>query len=74
MTSILVEDCFVLGRLSYHEEDFYHTVMWMGQSLTLNIQNQNRTVNSAEIIDYLAFAEYKVCCTSDSVVLKATFV
>ncbi|XP_059177300.1 prolyl 4-hydroxylase subunit alpha-2-like isoform X2 [Physella acuta] len=27
------EECFELGRLSYNEGDFYHTMLWMSQAL-----------------------------------------
>lgn len=32
-SNLLAEECFELGRLSYNEGDFYHTMLWMSQAL-----------------------------------------
>lgn len=54
-------DCFELGRLAYNEEDFYHTVMWMEEALIrLRKGGDNQAVNLGSVLDYLAFAYYKV--------------
>ncbi|XP_052769082.1 prolyl 4-hydroxylase subunit alpha-1-like isoform X2 [Mya arenaria] len=54
-------DCFELGRLSYNEEDFYHTIMWMEEALEKVRHGDPEWYedNMASIIDYLAFAQYK---------------
>lgn len=54
-------DCFELGRLAYNGEDYYHTVMWMEEVLAkVRYGGDNTVVNIASILDYLAFAVYKV--------------
>lgn len=53
-----VEDCFELGRLAYGNQDYYHTIMWMEQSLHIIATIGNRTQQEATIIDYLAYAVY----------------
>ncbi|CAL1543171.1 unnamed protein product [Lymnaea stagnalis] len=41
-----VEECFELGRLSYNEGDFYHTMLWMEQALDEHSKSvKNRNIN-----------------------------
>ena len=52
-------DCFELGRHSYAAGDFYHTLLWMQEALDREQDEQPKTVESAEILEYLAFATFK---------------
>lgn len=52
-------DCFELGRHSYGNGDYYHTVLWMQESLH-RVQDENPvTADVAEILEYLAFSTFK---------------
>jgi prolyl 4-hydroxylase len=59
---ILAWDCYELGRLAYNTEDYYHTIMWMEEALAKIRQFHDEGVdeNIVAILDYLAFAQYKV--------------
>ena len=62
-------DCFELGRQSYFNNDYYHTVEWMTEALnrfvieegTSNSYNHSQPegLNKAEILEYLAFSTFK---------------
>lgn len=53
------DDCFELGRQSYFNEDFYHTVLWMREALRKHDTEQNNTNTFKwEILEYLAFSVY----------------
>ncbi|XP_053384823.1 prolyl 4-hydroxylase subunit alpha-1-like isoform X2 [Mercenaria mercenaria] len=56
------QDCFELGRLSYNNEDYYHTIMWMDEALAKvqEVEDDDEyDVNAVAVMDYLAFAHYK---------------
>lgn len=58
-TQLSANDCFELGRQSYNHQDFYHTVLWMGEALTRQEREANRTETARwEILEYLAFSTY----------------
>ncbi|XP_022243855.1 prolyl 4-hydroxylase subunit alpha-1-like [Limulus polyphemus] len=52
-------DCFELGRQSYNNEDFYHTVLWMQEALERAEEEIDKTADAAEVLEYLAYATYK---------------
>ena len=51
-------DCFELGRQSYNNKDFYHTVQWMTEALQRYHEETNKTITKADILEYLAFSTY----------------
>lgn len=51
-------DCFELGRQSYNGGDHYHTVLWMNEALDRQELESNKTVERADILEYLAFSTY----------------
>lgn len=52
-------DCFELGRQSYNNGDYYHTVLWMQEAMDRLQEEQNRTTTSkSDILEYLAFSTY----------------
>lgn len=57
-------DCFEIGRLAYLSKDYYHTILWMEQSLHVlqheHATSQSRMASPTEILDYLAYAMYMV--------------
>lgn len=52
-------DCFELGRHSFTKEDFYHAVLWMQQALEQYSRELVKQSNVADILEYLAFANYQ---------------
>jgi len=52
-------ECFELGRIAYHENDFYHTVIWMTEALELLKLEKDASLKK-DILDYLAISTYKV--------------
>jgi hypothetical protein len=52
-------DCFELGRQSYNNGDYYHTVLWMQEAMDRLQEEQNRTtISKPDILEYLAFSTY----------------
>ncbi|XP_066942422.1 prolyl 4-hydroxylase subunit alpha-1 isoform X1 [Macrobrachium rosenbergii] len=51
-------DCFELGRQSYNSGDHYHTTLWMNEALNRFETEGNKTVDRADILEYLAFSTY----------------
>ncbi|XP_042233562.1 prolyl 4-hydroxylase subunit alpha-1-like [Homarus americanus] len=51
-------DCFELGRQSYNTGDHYHTMLWMNEALKRQEMESNKTVDHADILEYLAFSTY----------------
>lgn len=60
MCYISADDCFELGRQSYYNEDFYHTVLWMQESLRkYDLEKNDKNLFKWEILEYLAFSLFK---------------
>lgn len=56
---VSASDCFELGRQSYHNRDYYHTVLWMQEAMDRLQEEQNVTTTSKpDILEYLAFSTY----------------
>ena len=51
------EDCFEIGRQSYINSDFRHTILWMNEAL--NRLNNDSNLNRADVLEYLAFSTFK---------------
>lgn len=59
MFLLAASDCFELGRQSYHNRDYYHTVLWMQEAMDRLQEEQNATTTSKpDILEYLAFSTY----------------
>ncbi|XP_067670892.1 prolyl 4-hydroxylase subunit alpha-1-like isoform X1 [Haliotis asinina] len=61
-TQLTAIDCFELGKLTYNSEDFYHTSLWMEHALEKLATQENKQNESdlrAEMLDYMAFSEYR---------------
>ncbi|RZC35039.1 P4Ha N and/or 2OG-FeII Oxy domain containing protein [Asbolus verrucosus] len=52
-------DCFELGRQSYNNGDYYHTLLWMREADSRLNREVNETVERSDILEYLAFSTYK---------------
>lgn len=56
------DDCFELGRQSYVNRDYYHTVLWMNEAMARMLEephNQTQSFTRADVLEYLAFCTYK---------------
>ncbi|KAJ1369161.1 phytochrome 2 [Parelaphostrongylus tenuis] len=52
-------DSFEVGRAAYNQRDYYHTLTWMQTALN-KLENENpRTIDEAEVLEYLAYALYQ---------------
>lgn len=60
-SEMTVEECFELGRQSYMNRDFHHSIMWMREAMDRLAKPQNKTVTTKreDILEYLAFSMYK---------------
>lgn len=61
-TGMSSDDCFELGRQSYVNHDYYHTVLWMNEAMSKMMEEpNNRTLpfSKADVLEYLAFSTYK---------------
>lgn len=57
-TALTAGDCFELGRQSYNNGDFYHTVLWMQEAMQRLEGEKNKTTTREDILEYLAFSTY----------------
>ncbi|XP_071438685.1 prolyl 4-hydroxylase subunit alpha-1 [Hetaerina americana] len=58
-TALSAGGCFELGRQSYNNGDFYHTVLWMTEALQRYEEERNKTTVKSDILEYLAFSMYQ---------------
>ncbi|VDM61368.1 unnamed protein product [Angiostrongylus costaricensis] len=48
-----------VGRAAYNERDYYHTLTWM-QAAMNKLENENpKSIDEAEVLEYLAYALYQ---------------
>lgn len=52
-------DCFEVGRASYNNKDYYHTLMWMQEALNRAEHEDPPSAAVSEILEYLAFSLYQ---------------
>lgn len=57
-TQLSAGDCFELGRQSYQNKDYYHTVLWMTEAMDRYHEEVNKTTAKGDILEYLAFSTY----------------
>ncbi|XP_051870007.1 prolyl 4-hydroxylase subunit alpha-2 isoform X1 [Pristis pectinata] len=60
LVSLTVEDCFELGRVAYNDGDYYHTILWMEQTLKQLEEGELGGVTKAETLDYLSYSVYQM--------------
>ncbi|KAH8363391.1 hypothetical protein KR084_009467 [Drosophila pseudotakahashii] len=61
-TEMSSDDCFELGRQSYVNHDYYHTVLWMNEAMARMLEeptNHTQSFTKADVLEYLAFSTYK---------------
>lgn len=56
-TAMRSEDCYEIGRQTYSNHDYRHTIMWMNEALAL-LNNDSRIPRS-DMLEYLAFSTFK---------------
>lgn len=54
-----VSDCYEVGRQSYYNYDYYHTILWMEEALRKLQYELNSTISKVDILNHLAFCTYK---------------
>ncbi|CAI9593832.1 unnamed protein product [Staurois parvus] len=58
--TLIVEDCFELGKVAYTEADYYHTELWMEQALRqLDAGELSSSIDKVVVLDYLSYAVYQ---------------
>ena len=64
-------DCFELGRQSYNNQDYYHTVLWMREALKKEAkETTKKTASRQDILEYLEFSTFKQGISSTFFQLK----
>ena len=53
-------ECFELGRIAYNNQDYYHTVVWMSETLKQLETEETETVKKFDVLDYLSFSTAQV--------------
>ncbi|XP_065583051.1 prolyl 4-hydroxylase subunit alpha-1-like isoform X2 [Artemia franciscana] len=56
--SLTAGDCFELGRQTYNSKDYYHTILWMTEAMSILKEEVYKTTSESEILEYLAFSIY----------------
>ncbi|KAG5671125.1 hypothetical protein PVAND_001339 [Polypedilum vanderplanki] len=51
------EDCFEIGRQTYINHDFRHTIQWMNEALK-RLENDS-IIQRSDVLEYLAFSTFK---------------
>ncbi|XP_067852162.1 prolyl 4-hydroxylase subunit alpha-2-like isoform X1 [Heptranchias perlo] len=72
--SLTVEDCFELGRIAYNDGDYYHTVLWMQQTIKQLDEGEDSVITTAEALDYLSYSVYQMGDLSHAVDLTKQLV
>ncbi|XP_040200575.1 prolyl 4-hydroxylase subunit alpha-2 isoform X1 [Rana temporaria] len=61
VSSLSVDDCFGMGKIAYHESDYYHTVLWMQEALKLLDEGEESvTISIAGVLDYLSYTVFQL--------------
>ncbi|XP_069754215.1 prolyl 4-hydroxylase subunit alpha-2-like isoform X4 [Narcine bancroftii] len=60
LVSLTVEDCFELGKVAYNDGDYYHTILWMEQTLKQLEEGESGGVTKADTLDYLSYSVYQM--------------
>uniref|UniRef100_A0AAQ5XIS4 procollagen-proline 4-dioxygenase n=1 Tax=Amphiprion ocellaris TaxID=80972 RepID=A0AAQ5XIS4_AMPOC len=60
VASLTVDDCYDLGKVAYSEADYYHTELWMVQTLKQLDQGEtSNLVDAITVLDYLIDSAYQ---------------
>lgn len=58
-STLSVEDCYELGKISYSEADYYHTELWMTQALKQLDEGEDSSIDLVTVLDYLSYSVYQ---------------
>ena len=53
-------DCFQLASVSYANQDYYHTYMWVTEAMRLYETEDVKTVDLPTLLDHAAYSLYMV--------------
>ncbi len=56
--SLTGHDCFELGRQSYNNGDYTHTIQWMREALRKIDEDGDKSVDRGDVLEYFAFSWY----------------
>ncbi|XP_061683230.1 prolyl 4-hydroxylase subunit alpha-3 isoform X2 [Syngnathoides biaculeatus] len=64
VTPLSADDCFLVGKVAYDQEDYYHSVPWLRESVKLFRRSGGRRSpenggNLEDALDHLAFSHFK---------------
>ncbi|XP_009293964.1 prolyl 4-hydroxylase subunit alpha-2 isoform X2 [Danio rerio] len=57
---LTVDDCFDMGKMAYNDNDYYHSVLWMQQSLRQMDSGEEAKTPKADVLDYLSYSVYQM--------------
>ncbi|XP_053573162.1 prolyl 4-hydroxylase subunit alpha-2 isoform X2 [Bombina bombina] len=60
ISSLSADDCFGMGKIAYHESDYYHTVLWMQQALKQLDEGEEAAISKVEVLDYLSYTVFQL--------------
>ncbi|XP_036377018.1 prolyl 4-hydroxylase subunit alpha-1a isoform X1 [Megalops cyprinoides] len=58
-STLTAEDCFELGKIAYSDADYYHTELWMAQSLKQMDEGEESPIDKVTVLDYLSYSIYQ---------------
>ncbi|XP_032879096.1 prolyl 4-hydroxylase subunit alpha-3 [Amblyraja radiata] len=74
-STLSADDCFQIGKVAYDMEDYYHSVTWLEEAVTLFRQSLGIWVTEdqgslEEALDHLAFSHYMIGNVGKAVILS----
>ncbi|XP_075065830.1 prolyl 4-hydroxylase subunit alpha-2 isoform X1 [Mixophyes fleayi] len=60
VSTLSVDDCFGMGKIAYNDGDYYHTVLWMQQTLKLLDGGEEASVSKVDVLDYLSYTVFQL--------------
>ncbi|KAE8614521.1 hypothetical protein XENTR_v10008197 [Xenopus tropicalis] len=60
ISSLSADDSFGMGKIAYHDGDYYHTVLWMQQALKQMDEGEDAVVNKVDVLDYLSYTVFQL--------------
>ncbi|XP_069508611.1 prolyl 4-hydroxylase subunit alpha-2 isoform X2 [Ambystoma mexicanum] len=60
VSSLTADDCFGMGKTAYNDGDYYHTVLWMQQTLKQLDEGEDAIHSKVDVLDYLSYAVFQL--------------
>ncbi|OCT87786.1 prolyl 4-hydroxylase subunit alpha-2 isoform X1 [Xenopus laevis] len=60
ISSLSADDTFGMGKIAYHDGDYYHTVLWMQQALKQLDEGERAEISQVEVLDYLSYTVFQL--------------